>query len=224
MTVINELYALEAVMFKVLLQDPGSIKRVGSIYNQPNMAGHTIAVFLPILTGFALLPGRKWIARLLLMITAIFLGFLLLLTGSRGAMITATVGLVMLVFYAFRFSLLPVALILGGLFIFNWSFVTKLFLDVRFDSVEDRIDLIYFGFKTVMEHPLLGIGLKQFQNHFHDMPFYLLGRTSHNAYLEIAVEMGILGLGVFVTFLIYVGFSVLSSLWVDFFSLRGGLH
>jgi O-antigen ligase len=43
------------------------------------------------------------------------------------------------------------------------------------------------------------------------MPFYLLGRTSHNAYLEIAVEMGILGLGVFVTFLIYVGRKLLNA-------------
>jgi O-antigen ligase len=204
MAIINEFFGFEKGTVKVLLEDPGSVDRLRSIYDQPNVAGHTIGIFLPIFLGFSLLPEGTWKTRFLLMATAFFLGFILLLTESRGGMIVGTVGLVMLLFYVRRFSLLPIALFLCGFFIFNVDFIRELFFDVRFSSIDDRVDLLYYGMNTFVEHPILGIGLRQFEAHFHDLPFHLMGSSSHNAYLEVLVEMGILGFGTFVIFLISV--------------------
>jgi O-antigen ligase len=190
--------------FKVVLEDPGSVERLGSIYNQPNITGHTIGFFLPILLGFSLLWAESRITRFFLMITTIFLALLLFFTESRGGLITGTIGVIILMFYFRKFPLLIIPLILGVILIINWPFLMKLFFDIRFHSIEDRIDLIYYGLKTMMEYPILGIGLRQFETHFHDMPFYLMGRSSHNVYLEVAVETGILGFGVFLAFVIYV--------------------
>jgi O-antigen ligase len=202
-------YALENPDFvkstvSLLAEDPGTAKRLGSIYNQPNMTGHTIGFFLPIFLGFGLLPGHKGTTRLLLLTTTIFLGILIVFTGSRGGMITGTVGLFMLALYVGRFSLFLIPIVLAGLFFLNWAFIMQFLYDVRPLSIENRINLIYYGLETLLEHPIIGIGLRQFKTHFHNMPFYLAGRSSHNAYLEVLVETGILGFGVFLTFIIYV--------------------
>jgi len=203
---INTLQWPEAIpsTVKVLFEEPGSVVRLESIYNQPNITSHTIGVFLPILVGLSLIRNGEWITQVLLIITAFFLGFLLILTGSRGGVITATIGLFIFTLYMGRFSLLFITLILVGIIVFNWPLVMQFLFDVRPLSLNNRIDLIYYGLQTVAEHPILGIGLGQFKTHFHSMPFYLAGRSSHNAYLEVLVEMGMLGFGIFITFIIFI--------------------
>jgi len=188
----------------LLLEDPEAVERLGSIYGQPNITGHTIGLFLPIFFGLALLPGQGWVIRLLLIISTIFLSFLLIFTCSRGGIITGVLGLVMLMLYVRRFSLLLIPLVLLGLSIFNWDFMKEFFFDVRPHSIENRINLIYYGLKTAQEHPIVGIGVRQFKTYFHNIPFHLAGHSSHNAYLEVLVEMGILGFGVFIAFIVFI--------------------
>ena len=211
--VINALQAPETVQSTVnlLLEDPGSAERLGSVYNQPNITGHTIGLFLPIFFGSVFLPGQRRIIRLLSVITTIFLSFVLIFTGSRGGMLTGAIGLLILIFYLRRFSLLIIPLVLLGFFVFNWAFMREFFFDVRSLSMENRINLIYYGLKTALEHPIAGIGLRQFNTHFHNMPFYLAGRSSHNAYLEVLVEMGILGFGVFIAFIVFVWKALINT-------------
>jgi len=204
--VINAVHGMETLgaTVRAVSEDPQALARIGSIYNQPNVTGHTLAVFLPMCFGFAFLLEGKPMTRFLLVITAIFLGCLLILTRSRGAMITGGVGLVILTFYLRRFPLLLILLALCGFLILNLSYISKLFLDVRAPSLEGRLDLFYYGLKIAREHPILGVGLRQFSIHLYDVPLFIMGRSSHNVYLEVLVETGILGFGVFFVFIVLV--------------------
>ena len=63
-------------------------------------------------------------------------------------------------------------------------------------------------------HPLLGVGVNNFQYLVHDYNADLDVNQAHNLFLNIAAERGALGIGAFL-FLIVVGFWTLRRAWMS---------
>src|SRR4029434_1904727 len=70
---------------------------------------------------------------------------------------------------------------------------------------EARRELMIEAWHTFLEHPITGIGAGQFQN-FNGPEKAVKLRVTHNAFLQVAAEIGIFGVAFFF-FLIVRGFS-----------------
>jgi len=187
-----------------LLSIEGQV-RFGSIYHQPNETAHAIAVFLPMIVGFTFFPKIRRVIHSLLMVTAVFMGLILVLSESRGGLISATAGLIILTLYTRKFSLFLMVILLGISLAYSPGWIEKL-ATIRQRSAISRVELIEYGFKSIIEHPFLGIGVRKFRElgEYTFMPLEIMGRAPHNLYLRLAVETGILGLVAFLAFPSYI--------------------
>jgi len=140
---------------------------------------------------------------------------------GRGAMLAAEVGLVLLAFQRGRKAGL-VATLAAVLFLI---FIYPAFIDWRLsitfgsdlarahealdESTGWRLDVIWAGLKMFRSDPFFGVGLGQFH---YVSPEYLgptVGITySHNWYVNVLAEQGLIGIGAFVLMLAGVGWAV----------------
>jgi O-antigen ligase len=85
----------------------------------------------------------------------------------------------------------------------------------RFDTAgedltsQSRLEYWQYGIETVRENPLLGIGFQNWVPYMfnrHPEAFSVIGRVEviHNTYLQVATELGLLGLTVFIAAILYV--------------------
>lgn len=160
----------------------------------------------------AIYAGVRSIPYKLLVYASIFLaGYCVLLCFSRGAYIGIIAGLVFLGLAKHRKYLIVVAILLA-----TWQTIVP-------DAVRDRVLMTYSGhevessanerlqlwedaFTIIPEHPILGTGFDTYR---------FLGRSAdyndtHNYYVKVTVETGLIGLGLF-----------LYLLWIMF---REGIH
>jgi putative inorganic carbon (HCO3(-)) transporter len=77
-------------------------------------------------------------------------------------------------------------------------------IDAEEASAEGRLDAWYEGFQMLFHHPLFGVGMGQFTEHHH--------LTSHNSFVLVFSELGLVGYFLWVGFLTACGFMLL-MLW-----------
>ncbi|MDX2163212.1 MAG: O-antigen ligase family protein [bacterium] len=147
----------------------------------------------------------------------------LLLTFSRAAWGGFAVGLLILLPFAARRwmvdpSLRPVigltAALIGAGGVFFAAHYSPFILArtgqtveaVEMRSVADRIVFIDFALQSIRERPLHGVGAGNFpwrtSYYLADTFYDLRGDNVHNIYLSVAAELGLIGLGLYVTALI----------------------
>jgi O-antigen ligase len=190
---------------------------VGGIFGNPNDLALNMVVFLPFAIvwafrqGSIVLRGSALLAALCMLATVI-------LTRSRGGSLGLVAMLALLVIRSYRVRpSIPIALVLlllVGLPFAPGSFWVR--MSSIFDQSQDatgsrqaRKDLMLEGWHVYLEHPVFGIGLGQFVNYDPDDRKEAWNVT-HNAPLQVAAELGTIGLVPFV-FLIYSGFSAARS-------------
>ena len=138
----------------------------------------------------------------------------LVFTFARSAVIAFLVMLLIFAFQNRRIRMMPFAIIVViGVAVISIPFVPDLFwqrmatlLDFSLDrTLFRRISYNLIGLRLWSEHPLFGIGPGNFPFYYIDAEFrYYPGRVSfvprqlHNSYLEVATEMGLLGITTFV--------------------------
>jgi putative inorganic carbon (HCO3(-)) transporter len=86
-------------------------------------------------------------------------------------------------------------------------------------SVRGRLDMWRIALALFVDHPLLGIGLGNYEMHYQEYA-RLLGLTpqqgdlgAHNIYLEVAAERGLVGLAAFVALLVLAGVGQVQTAW-----------
>jgi O-antigen ligase len=185
----------------------------GGFFENPNDLALNLAAFMPLAIMYVKRPGpslkRMVSAGIVLMMCAT-----IVFTKSRSGMV-GTVA--MFAVFALISRTVTPATIIGGMFalMVTLPMLPQSFWE-RMESITDeskdkthtreaRRELMIEAWHTFLEHPITGIGAGQFQN-FNGPEKAVKWRVTHNAFLQVAAEIGIFGV-VFFFFLIVRGFS-----------------
>lgn len=198
--------------------------RVYGTFGQPNpFAGY---LNLPLSIAVALLLlGSNWKTRILAASAVISLGYAEYLTQSRGGEIALTAAVIFILFLGFP----RLRALIGPIFIAGLGIV-ELFLagvipqhvlnpvykilgltQISFTSpspadysTAERLAHWIAGIHMFLDHPWLGVGIGNYpdvyQNYYITIFVNSLGHA-HNYYINIAAEMGAIGLTIFLLFL-----------------------
>jgi O-antigen ligase len=173
-----------------------------------------MVVFLPFGLAAAFKPGPVP-RRVLAALCAAVMMATIVLTKSRGGFLGLGAMLAMLVITSVRvrpaIGVAAVVAVLAAVPLAPTSFWNRMvsILDADHDTTgsrQARLDLLEEGLRVFVAHPVLGVGLGQFINYD---PTDRKGawNVTHNAVLQVAAELGIVGL---VPFLFVVGRAVLA--------------
>jgi putative inorganic carbon (HCO3(-)) transporter len=181
------------------------------------------AYFLPSATVFMVFFSHKaqLAQKLLLLLGLSVIALAILATSSRGAMVSLVAILVlgMIIDHKLWQVALP-ALLVGGvaMLFLPHTFVERLQTLVTLsDRGNGRVDIWLVALRIIRSHPVLGVGLDSFGRAFDryvaETPGIIRdigrGRGSHNTFLNVQSELGVIGT---LLFLVFLGMTLKSGL------------
>ncbi len=125
----------------------------------------------------------------------------LLLTRERNALVGLITGVLLFTFFAKRRYLLPVlAIVIGAALLLPHPLRDKV-VRTRFTEavVKMRLNMWTRSFPVIRKHPISGVGPRNVKEAFNrETPeFGMRYRHVHNNYLQILLELGLIGFGAF---------------------------
>jgi O-antigen ligase len=166
-----------------------------------------IVMFIFPVGAFAFWAKPNWRSRIVATIVLVCLLYMLILTKVRGAWIGFLIALVFL--SIFKLKRIGILLIIG--FILSALFVNKTMLPAIFSIANDRSVMLKNGVEIFKKHPIIGNGINTFFVEYreirNDYEKGKRGSYAHNCYLQMAADVGLLGL---ISFLLFVA-AVLST-------------
>ena len=187
----------------------------GTIFD-PNYFAMAVAASLP-LAIVIILRERTWPVRFVWIAMVLFLLFSIIISQSRTGIFSTAVIFIYTMYYlgkkrrkeifVFIVPIATVVILLPGIFWHRFAmFWQSLTAGVRADmSMMHRIELLNSALDVFVRNPVFGVGLNNFWAIAARYTHYPM--VCHNTYLEIASNLGIIGLVPFVLIL-YKGFSL----------------
>ena len=189
----------------------------GGFFENPNDLALNLVAFLPLAMMYVKRPGSV-ARRLFFAGICVLMLIALVFTKSRSGQLGFAA-----MFAAFLLvtrSLTPatvLALVVGTAAVLPvlpasyWERMSSIFDEEKdaTGSREERRVLMERGWRTFLDHPLTGVGAGQFQNYAAEGEEHTW-RQTHNAYLQIAAELGFFGVATFM-FLVWRSFH--ASWW-----------
>jgi O-antigen ligase len=178
----------------------------GSPYDVVNPNG-LAAIICTVLLFLYYLAGLSWINTLAFLALAPACLYALALTGSRSGFVTLIVILAVIVLksrHRFLVGAAGVLVIVAG-FQFLSADQQDRYLSVfgagekNLETADQRFDSMEADFLVAMRRPVLGHGLGTSQEA--NANFGGRNQPSHNLYLEVVQELGLIGLAIFLLFL-----------------------
>ncbi len=137
-----------------------------------------------------------------------FIGFVL--SFARGALIALILSLPFYFFKTskkkFLYATITLIIVLTSLVAFNSKFYDNFFNEERMESVKIRFSMFQTVWVVFKEHPLLGIGYRDFEPSVayyktkYDLPHKEFLGHAHNNFLEHLASTGLIGLIAFILF------------------------
>jgi O-antigen ligase len=204
------------IMARILLQERyGRLEldlHGGSISNPNDLAAHLL-LLIPFILLVAFDPARNFVLRGLSLAAAVFGAYIALGSGSRGAMVSLGVMILILLYFAsgvkrlLALVTLPVVAVLiysslsptaqQRLFNFNTSGQAEsIETQAAVESARARKEILLRSIRYTLENPFLGVGL-DVVNIYDDQASKREGRVrghwlgTHNAYTMVSSECGI---------------------------------
>ena len=184
----------------------GVTPRIDSTFGQPNLyAGYIILLFYPLFFVAMKEKSKKhkyfYFLELLLMLVSI------VYTYSRNGWLSLILGcIVVSIIYNWKLLFPLIAMIIGA--------VAIPAVHERFNGVfanDGRVKIWKVAVKAIEEHPISGIGIGNFQpfnnEYIIQHPEFNTGENilhTHNVYLKMFAELGVVGLIVFLIFSIVI--------------------
>jgi O-antigen ligase len=190
------------------------LRRISASFVHPNDFASYIIFVLPFSFCF-FFKELKRNQKIFLVMNCLIGLYCLLKTSSRAAWLGFLIGLVIYFFYYKRkiSILVPLAIILVVAFTpHGIERMTSLFA-MEQNTVWERTQLWKGTWEMVKVHPFLGFGVNTFSRYFleYKPAIYPDIRYTHNSYLQMWSEIGILGLGTFVSII----FIILTDVFRD---------
>jgi putative inorganic carbon (HCO3(-)) transporter len=203
----------------------GATPVVKSLYGDVNDFAYLLATTLPL--TFWLLRSQGWVRKLAVGAMLGSISAAVLLSFSRGALVGIGAAVVweivverrhtrVIVGGALIAAVVTVALVTTNYQRFNTGVVQK--NHVAASNVNDRLVFWDAALTISLSHPLLGVGPGNFQFYADDITGRPPGGLEtptvvHDVFLDVAAEVGILGLALFVSYLV-----------ISFGRLREAIH
>lgn len=159
------------------------------------------SLLMPLTLAVAsLVSSRKFLERVFMLAAVLAVGFAILLTMSRGALVALIFAALIFAYrlkrnrwILFFFSLLPLStLVLPPLFFVRLK-------EALLNGGAGRLDIWMVGFNAFKHFFVHGAGLGNFVSAYEQFramapTFRGYSRPAHNVYLQVAVELGVLGI------------------------------
>ena len=194
---------------EIQIYDSGeSYSRVEGLFTHPNQLGGFLALTIPLVTALTISERSFWKrvpGYLLIAVAAAGLA----LTYSRGAWVGTGMGLLILLVVLRRGAWLIPGIGLVGAVTSSGAILERLQSIASFNSdgaVTGRFEFWAVALRLVAENPLSGIGLGNWSTVYgtlmiQNLPFLPYDQevpaSAHNLFLNLAVEIGLVGAGAF---------------------------
>jgi O-antigen ligase len=235
-------FVLTAAAYALYVRTAGYVSGTGRLsagmgmYDSNDMAS-IMAMTFPLAVGLA--RSERGVRRLLLAAAALLVITVALGSGSRGGMLGAIAGgLVLALGMKGRFrvlSLTVLAAATAGLWTFSPTFHERMSslgnLDEDYNTTHEvgRKQVWERGRQYIRENPILGVGVGNFpiaEGDYFAVKYYgtrgAKWSNAHNAYIQAYAELGLIGGSVFVLLLLFGGYHGL-RLWLGVRSRDGPL-
>jgi O-antigen ligase len=187
--------------------EDNSVMRLTGSFKHPNDYGSFLIAGFPLsLAGFVMawkvkkMPSATFWALLFMGLT-----YMMMRTISRGAILSAFVALFVFgMAFRFRWRVLG-GLVFGSTLLWTIpSMVQDRFKEIFLfqGSSPERLLLIETAIRMIKASPIFGLGLNTYSDHFplFRPPGYKALMYAHNSYLQMGAEMGLLGLFLYLAF------------------------
>ncbi|NQT94963.1 MAG: O-antigen ligase family protein [Candidatus Omnitrophica bacterium] len=190
------------------------LRRISSSFKHSNDFGAYLIVIMTIILSLFFSRSRRLKERILIILASLPIGWCLLATHSRGAWMGFVVAFLFLaavkskrLFVLILFLLLLSPIILPSSIKDRFSDISTLSSQ---GTVWERTKLWSGTINMIKDRPILGFGVNTYTKNFpkYKPKDYPDVRYTHNSYLHMAAEIGIIGLGIFLAFLISLLISV----------------
>jgi len=174
----------------------------------PNDFAAWLIMFTLPLVAIIFMLNMKFRQRILYIIYSTPLYYLLILTKARAAWLGFFTGIAFLSFFRLK-KWVPILLIL---FLVAYMYGNKKIAGytMQFTSIGDRVEMWKNGWEIFKEHPIAGNGINTFFEKYkqirNDMYKNKRGSYAHNCFLQMAADVGIIGLFGFL-YLLFVFFK-----------------
>lgn len=176
------------------------IKGIGN-FDNPNDLAYSVVFVVPFAFGF-LLQTKGFIGRLSALILLIISSYCIYLTKSRGGQVALAASLCSWVYFWIKNPKRKRQIIF---FVFVGIVAVAVVQSTGYrqdGSAMGRIEAWSEGWQLVKEHPIFGVGKDQFTEYH--------SRDTHNSYVRVGAELGLLGLYAFIGMLYAVSLTVLN--------------
>jgi putative inorganic carbon (hco3(-)) transporter len=200
------LLAVRGILYDPLMLELNQMRRFGYPLPHPNIAGYLFAMTLPLCLAIAVGEGGK--VRMLSLFSGGAQLSALILTYSRGSWLGWSVSIFSFGVMMKRWREIWVILTMVGLLLcFATPLQQRLSTLVRPESdfsINDRMESMEAGLRLGLDHPLLGVGygrgrLREGLRELQQRGVLDIGHIAHthNMYVELFAQTGLLGLGTF---------------------------
>lgn len=211
----QSIFGWDFIHGRTLLSCAINLPRVRASFATPNAMGIYLAVLTPLLFGLAFFYLKGWKKYLIALVTAL---------GAVGILMTFSAGAVIGFFSSILFmavvrknklilGLLLVVLLIAPFVIprnlKDWAKKVD-YNPVVFICGQERITLYATAINMIKQHPVIGVGVNTFSRNYGkyklaEMEKYAPTQDrmyAHNNFLHMGGEVGLLGLGIFLWFLV----------------------
>jgi len=178
-----------------------------------NSFGAFLALIIPLLLALAVIRQKRWWIGLIIGLVALFV---MVKTGSKGAIVALILGAGLAggIYYFLKAPSVKKGVLWAGGVIIVIILSGFIIHSQMSDSFNVRLGYWDATVKIIMDNPLNGVGLNQFSNSYLYYKSADAGEVlkAHNDYLQMASEMGIPALLVFLA----IWFIILKSIFRPF--------
>lgn len=192
--------------------------RIASTYDNPNFYGEYLVLLIPVAIAITLCKGPA-IRKLSAALIAFIMTIALFLTYSRGSWMGLFAAMLIFIVFSYRKLFYFFLAISPGLFVVVPGLLDRVIsiFKVTEGTAGFRLKLWNLVIKIFSQKPIIGSGIGTYSNAFTEFIFKNPGSSlgwveygSHNSFLRIAVEMGVIGVAAFCLLLFFcyqTGFS-----------------
>ncbi|NQT89746.1 MAG: O-antigen ligase family protein [Candidatus Omnitrophica bacterium] len=194
------------------------LHRVSSSFRHANDFGAYLVVIIPLLMSLIFSKGRSLKMRIMLSVVLLPAFWCLVTTDSRGAWIGFLIALLYMAFMRSKKLFVIILILLLASPLFMPHSIKDRFSDISTinsgGTIWERIKLWSGTADMVRDHPVLGVGVNTYTKNFpkYKPADYPDVRYTHNSYLHMAAETGIVGAGIFIAFLLILVFTASRSI------------
>jgi len=201
-------YAMAIVLFFTLYVALNSVgaSRIRSSFFGPLTLGYITVAMIPFI--YAVFSSSGFVGRLLSGASLMSAVFVLTATGSRGPAMALVLGCLLALLRIRNFFRAIIGMLIAGWIAYYFaskyaaSGLERILGDTEgaYKSTESRYSQFEAAIEQFLQHPFFGQGTGSYSFFFHSLDYRYY---PHNSFLEIGGELGLIGLLIYFSILIY---------------------